>query len=130
MLTGAVVPPSAGPVIWTALGYPFEAGAMVAALLACLTVRLWVLLGERPARVWTVDLTISLLALLFTAGWVMLQRPSPFYALLGGTGFAALGAGVITIALAWVKRITPLARPDADRVIQASDEPVQPGKEA
>lgn len=52
--------------------------------------------------------------MLFTAGWIALQRPAPFYALLSGTGFGALGAGIIAVAIAWVKRIEPLARLERD----------------
>lgn len=102
---------AAQPVLWSALGYRFEAASMIAGLSACLMVRIWVSLnaGRASAWTWAVDLTVTALALLFTAGWIVLQRPEPFYALLSGTGFGALGAGIIAIALAWVKRIQPLA---------------------
>ena len=102
---------AAQPVIWTLLGYQFEAASMIAGLCACLMVRIWVSLNDRTSRVWAwgVDLTVTVISLLFTAGWVVLQRPAPFYALMSGTGFGALGAGVIAIALAWVRRLEPLA---------------------
>ena len=101
----------AQPVLWTALGYQFEAASMIAGLSACLMVRIWVSLNAGPMGVWTwaVDLTVTGISMLFTAGWITLQRPEPFYALLSGTGFGALGAGIIALALAWVKRLTPLA---------------------
>jgi len=97
----------AQPVIWSALGYQFEAASMIAGLSACLMVRIWVSLTGRSTRIWAwgVDLTVSSIAMLFTAGWIVLQRPEPFYALLSGTGFGALGAGIIAIALNWVNRI-------------------------
>ena len=100
-----------GPVIWSALGYQFEAASMIAGLSACLMVRIWVSLNAGPpsAWAWAVDLTVTGLALLFTAGWIVTERPAPFYALLSGTGFGALGAGIIAAALGWVKRIGPLA---------------------
>lgn len=106
---------AAQPVIWTLLGYQFEAASMIAGLCACLMVRIWVSLNDRTSRVWawSVDLTVTAISMLFTAGWIVLERPAPFYALLSGTGFGALGAGVIAIALAWVKRIEPLAALDA-----------------
>jgi hypothetical protein len=106
---------AAQPVLWSALGYRFEAASMIAGLSACLMVRIWVSLNAGRASAWTwawvvaVDLTVTGLALLFTAGWIVLERPEPFYALLSGTGFGALGAGIIAAALAWVKRIAPLA---------------------
>lgn len=108
---------SAAPVVWTWLGYEFEAASMIAGLSACLMVRIWVSLNDRSARVWAwgVDLTVTAIAMLFTAGWIALQRPAPFYALLSGTGFGALGAGIIAVALAWVKRIEPLAGLDVAR---------------
>lgn len=99
------------PVLWAALGYQFEAASMIAGLSACLMVRIWVSLNGRSATLWTwgVDLTVTVIAMLFTAGWIALQRPAPFYALLSGTGFGALGAGIIALAIAWVRRIEPLA---------------------
>jgi hypothetical protein len=104
----------AQPVIWSALGYRFEAASMIAGLCACLMVRVWISLNARQVRpwAWAIDLSVTCIALLFTAGWIVLQRPEPFYALLSGTGFGALGAGIIAIALAWVGRIEPLVRPD------------------
>lgn len=104
------------PVLWSALGYQFEAASMIAGLSACLMVRIWVSLNARSATRWTwaVDLTVTGLAMLFTAGWIALQRPVPFYALLSGSGFGAMGAGIIAFAITWVKRIEPFARFDAD----------------
>jgi hypothetical protein len=103
----------AQPVLWSALGYQFEAASMIAGLSACLMVRVWVSLSEgvrRPAA-WAIDSSVTIIALLFTAGWIVLQRPEPFFALLAGTGFGALGAGIIALALAWVRRVQPLGDP-------------------
>lgn len=124
MLTDAVRATALTPVVWSLLGYQFEAGAMLGAVGACLTVRLWLSLNSRASNVWTwtIDATVSLLALLFTAGWVMLSRPTPFYAILGGTGFGALGAGIITIALAWVRAMAPGMPHPSDR----SQDPTPP----
>ena len=99
------------PVLWELLGYRVEAASMIAGLSACLMVRIWVSLNARSVTpwAWAVDLTVTGIALLFTASWIVLQRPAPFYALVSGTGFGALGAGIIALALAWVKRIQPLA---------------------
>lgn len=121
--TGAV----AQPVIWTLLGYQFEAASMIAGLCACLMVRVWVSLNDRSARSWAwgIDLTVTAISMLFTAGWIVLQRPAPFYALLSGTGFGALGAGIIAIALGWVKRVEPLAGIEAPHP-SANDAPATP----
>ena len=107
---------AAQPVLWSALGYEFEAASMIAGLSACLMVRIWVSLTDRAATRWTVavDATVSAIALLFTAGWIVRERPEPFYALMSGTGFGALGAGIIALALGWVRRIAPLAQATSD----------------
>jgi hypothetical protein len=103
------------PVVLDLLGYQFEAASMFSGLSACAMVRLWISLTDRSKPGLAIDLTVTGISLLFTAGWIVLQRPAPFYALLAGTGFGALGAGIIAIALAWLKRIQPLAGLDPDR---------------
>lgn len=92
------------PVIWTVLGYQFEAASMIAGLSACLMVRVWVSLTDKSRQGIAIDVTVTGISLLFTAGWIISQRPEPFYALMSGTGFGALGAGIIALALKWVKR--------------------------
>jgi len=111
-----IIAPSAPmlqPVVWNALGYPFEATPMLGALSACMIVRVWVCLKDAPDtfRTRALDITVTGIALLFSAGWVLLQRPSPFYALLSGCGFGALGSGIIALSLKWVQRIDPTAAP-------------------
>lgn len=112
----------AEPVIWNALGYPFEAAPMLASLAACLSVRVWICLKDAPdtLRARAIDLTVTGIALLFSGAWVVLQRPSPFFALLSGCGFGALGTGIIAVSLKWVKRLTPLA--DEDVVARSTTE--------
>ena len=99
----------AEPVIWNALGYPFEAAPMLASLAACLSVRVWICLKDAPdtLRARAIDLTVT-----GSAAWVVLQRPSPFFGLLSGCGFGALGTGIIAVSLKWIKRLTPLADED------------------
>jgi hypothetical protein len=113
MLIAVPITVPSHPVIWSALGYEFEAASMLAALLACLVVRVWVCLTNAPTslRARGLNLSITAIALLFTIGWVMLQRPSPFYGLLSGSGFAALGSGLISISLNWVKQLDPVTKP-------------------
>jgi len=110
-MIGTPSTPMAQPVVWNALGYPFEAVPMLAALSACMMVRVWVCLKDAPDtfRARALDITVIGIALLFSAGWVLLQRPSPFYALLSGSGFGALGSGIIALSLKWVRRIDPTA---------------------
>lgn len=110
MLTDAPMAMMMQPVIWNALGYQFEAAPMLAALSACLVVRIWVCLSAPPigVRARGLNLSVTAIAMLFTAGWIVLQRPSPFFALLSGSGFGALGSGIIAISLSWVRRLEPL----------------------
>ena len=93
------------PIIWHFLGYPFEAGSMIAGLCACLAVRFYVSQTDRQAHRWTVDVPVSALTLMFTAGAIASQRPAPLTALILGTGMGALGAGIISIAMKWVRRV-------------------------
>ncbi|MGN7160863.1 hypothetical protein [Sphingomonas sp. SAFR-052] len=92
------------PTVWHFLGYPFEAGSMIAGVCACLAVRFYVVQTDRKAHRWTVDVPVSALTLLFTAGMVISQRPEPLGALMTGTGIGALGAGIISVALSWLQR--------------------------
>lgn len=98
------------PILWSFLGYEFEAASMLAAVSACLIVRAWVCLNHPPEnyRARGLSFVVMLIAMLFAAGWVILQRPSPFYGLLSGSGFGALGSGIIAMSLNWVRRFEPL----------------------
>ena len=97
----------AGPSIWYFFGYPFEAGSMIAAICACIAVRLYVAQKDRAAHRWNIDLPVSALTLLFTAGAVIRLRPDPALALIYGTGIGALGVTIITIALNFVQSKLP-----------------------
>jgi hypothetical protein len=118
------VSPVIQPVVWTALGYPFEAASMLAGLSACLIVRLWICLKDTDVtlRARALNIVVTGIGLLFSAGWVLLQRPSPFYALLSGSGFGALGSGIIVLSLRWIERISPIAGGEAHDV-KARTEP-------
>ena len=87
---------------------------MLGCLSACLSVRVWICLKDvhDTARARALDITVTGIALLFSAGWVMLQRPSPFYALLSGSGFGALGTGIIAVSLKWVRGLAPIDAAD------------------
>ncbi|WP_413061941.1 hypothetical protein ACLN6N_06240 [Sphingomonas carotinifaciens] len=98
------------PLIWHFAGYPFEAGSMIAAICACIAVRFYVAQTDRQQHRWTVDAPVTVLALLFTAGAVIRLRPDPALALVYGTGLGALGVGIITIALNFVRSKLPGAQ--------------------
>ena len=92
------------PTIWIVLGYPFEAGSMIAALCACLAVRFWAVQKDYVRHRWSLDIPVAMLALMFTAAAVITVRPTPLIALLLGTGLGVLGAGIIAIAKKYVDR--------------------------
>jgi hypothetical protein len=92
------------PTIWIVLGYPFEAGSMIAALTACFAVRFWAVQKDYAHHRWSLDVPVAALALMFTAAAVISVRPSPLVALLLGTGLGVLGAGIIAIAKKYVDR--------------------------
>jgi hypothetical protein len=99
------------PQIWHFLGFAFEAGSMVAGIRACLAVRFYVSQEDRKDHRWNVDLPVSLLTLLFTAGMIIRLRPEPFWALVYGTGLGSAGVLIISACLAWVKRGSDLFQP-------------------
>jgi hypothetical protein len=101
------LPPPDGPTVWFLLGYPFEAGSMIAALCACLMVRFYVVQTGRDQHRWTVDVPVTALVMMFSAAAVIRMRPDPALALFIGTGLGALGAGIISIALGWVRQNMP-----------------------
>ena len=120
------------PVLWTLLGYQFEAASMLAGLTACISVRVWICLRDAPqtARARAIDVAVTSIALLFTAGWVVLQRPSPFFALLSGTGFGALGTGIIALSLRWVRQIAPLAQEERESSLNDTGDSIRASAKA
>lgn len=95
---------AATPVVWTVLGYQFEAGSMIAAVVACVVVRAYRGQRDRAHFSLSLDLPVSVLTLLFTAGCVIHFRPEPLYAIVWGTGLGSLGEMLIRFAERWVKR--------------------------
>jgi len=91
------------PVRLSLLGYPVEAGPLIAGVAACLCVRAWVTLKTNTHR-WIIDVPVSLLTLLFTVGGIVQLRPAPVLALVIGTGLGAVGVGIIKKAQAWAEK--------------------------
>ncbi|MBM3929325.1 MAG: hypothetical protein FJ335_12855 [Sphingomonadales bacterium] len=99
---GAIV--TMQPTVWHVLGYGFQAGPMIAALVACFAVRFYSIQKDYPTYRWSLDVPISALALMFSAGAVIRVQPDPILALVWGTGFGVLGAGIIALAKKYVDR--------------------------
>lgn len=77
---------------------------MIAALAACVAVRFWAVQKDYAHHRWSLDVPVTMLALMFTAAAVISVRPVPLIALLLGTGLGVLGAGIIMIAKKYVDR--------------------------
>ena len=105
---------------------------MLAGLTARISVRVWICLRDAPqtARARAIDVAVTSIALLFTAGWVVLQRPSPFFALLSGTGFGALGTGIIALSLRWVRQIAPLAQEERESSLNDTGDSIRASAKA
>lgn len=108
--TGATI---SKPVVWHILGYSFEAGTMIAALIACFAVRWYIVLKDYRVHRWTLDVPVTTLSLMFTAAAVISIRPEPITALMIGTGVGALGAGIIAIAKKYIDKFLPGLSDDA-----------------
>lgn len=93
---GATV--SVQPTVWHVLGYAFEAGPMIAGLVACFAVRFYIIRKDYPTHRWSLDIPISALALMFAAATVIRLRPDPIMALFYGTTWGVVGAGIIALA--------------------------------
>jgi hypothetical protein len=96
---GATVATSV-PVIWSFLGYPFEAGSMIAAVFACVCARFWIGAGQaaRQQHRWTLDLPVTGIALAVAGLLVIKVRPDPLTGLLLGGGAGVLGEGFFKLA--------------------------------
>jgi hypothetical protein len=95
------------PVIWHLLGYPFEAGSMIAGLCACVAARVYITVKAHKVPRWALDLPVMALVAMFTAASVAAWRPVPLIALIMGTGFGAIGAGVIAGSTGWLRKKFP-----------------------
>lgn len=91
------------PVVRSFLGYPFEVGPMILALLACGMVRAY--RGTRgPSYSWRLDAPVSAITLLVTAGAMVHFRPDPLTAIGIGIGLGAAGEMIISKCEQWVTR--------------------------
>jgi hypothetical protein len=80
-------------------------------VIACERPQIYVSQDDRKDHRWNVDLPVSMLTLLFTAGIIIRLRPEPFGALAYGTGLGSAGVLIISACLAWVKRGSDLFQP-------------------
>ena len=103
---GVAVAVERKPVIWTFLGYPFEAAGMIAVIFGCICARLFSAsqLAARKAYRWTLDVPISAMTFGAAVGLVIDYRPEPLSALLLGAGVGTIGEGLFRIAESMAKK--------------------------
>ena len=95
---GPVAAAAVTPVLADLLGYQFEVAPMLLAVISCVIVRVYKGATAKTRQGWVVDISISLLTVLFTVVMVITARPGPLLAAVLGTGMGAIGAGLIAYA--------------------------------
>jgi tetrahydromethanopterin S-methyltransferase subunit E len=95
---GATPAAAVTPVLADLAGYQFEVAPMLLAVLACIVVRIYKGAKSKTHEGWVVDVSITVLSVLFTVALIITARPGVLMALIYGTGLGAIGAGLIYFA--------------------------------
>ena len=85
------------PVVWTILGYPFEAGPLVVSILVVLITRLCVFLNTRGRRQVYLDVAVTVLCSVIAAVWTQAHALSLLPAAVSSMTIAGIGYGLIGI---------------------------------
>jgi hypothetical protein len=91
------------PTIWWALGYPFEAASLIAALFAAIVTRVIVSLRARSVA-YALDGAVLVLVLITTTAVVIGWHPSLVGGLLYGLGLGIIGEGILRVAQQYTDR--------------------------
>lgn len=96
--------------------YPFEAGAMIAAIFGCGAARYWIGAAQalRKEHKWSLDIPVTAMALATSAAVIISQRPEPLGALFYGAGLGVLGEGIFKLAEAYLHKATTAFGLDGD----------------
>lgn len=108
---GAMV---AQPVIWSLVGYPFEAGGMIAALFGCAVARAWHGSAQAARREyrWVLDAPITAMTFGAAVAIVIALRPEPWNGLLYGAGLGVIGEGLFKVAERVLRATGAFTEPD------------------
>lgn len=103
------------PAVWHLLGYPFEAGAMIAAIFGCGAARYWIGAAQslRKEHKWSLDIPVTAMALATSAAVIISQRPEPLGALMYGAGLGVLGEGIFKLAETYVRKASTVLGADS-----------------
>ena len=85
------------PVVWTILGYPFEAGPLVVSILVVLITRLCVFLNTHGRRQVYLDVAVTVLCSVIAAVWTQAHALSLLPAAVSSMTIAGIGYGLIGI---------------------------------
>lgn len=86
------------PVVWTILGYPFEAGPLVVSILVVLITRLCVFLNTHGRRQVYLDVAVTVLCSVIAAVWTQAHALSLLPAAVSSMTIAGIGYGLIGMA--------------------------------
>lgn len=102
------------PAVWHVLGYPFEAGAMIAAIFGCGAARYWIGAAQalRKEHKWSLDIPVTAMAVATSAAVIISRRPEPLGALMYGAGLGVLGEGIFKLAETYVRKASSVLGAD------------------
>lgn len=86
------------PVVWTILGYPFEAGPLMVSILVVLITRLCVFLNTHGRRQVYLDVAVTVLCSVIAAVWTQAHALSLLPAAVSSMTIAGIGYGLIGMA--------------------------------
>ena len=86
------------PVVWSFLGFDFQAGPVIVGVCAVILTRLLITLNSTGRRRIIVDALVCALSALITALWIQAHSLDLLQSGLTGIGFGALGLGILGIA--------------------------------
>ena len=86
------------PVVWSFLGFDFQAGPVIVGICAVILTRLLITLNSKGGRRVLADVLVTALSALVTALWIQSHTLDLLQSGLTGIGFGALGLGIIVIA--------------------------------
>lgn len=111
------------PVVWSFLGFDFQAGPVIVGICAVLLTRLLITLNSRGRRRILVDVLVTALSALITALWIQAHTLDLLQSGVSGIGFGALGLGIIGIAKSQIGNAIKVAAQAALKTLANGSDP-------
>jgi hypothetical protein len=83
------------PVVWSFLGFDFQAGPVIVGICAVIITRMLITFTSAGRRRLVVDVLVTALSALITALWIQAHMLDLLQSGVTGIGFGALGLGII-----------------------------------